>query len=161
MTPGTVQAVAHHGITVARMDRALDFFVGVLGFEPQPELQLEESFAAGVTGVAGARIRVVFVQAPGLMIELLEYLAPPDRRASGARPCDAGSSHLALSVTGIESLVDAAVEAGWRLAGEIRTIVVGPRAGGLAAYLTDDDGTVVELVQHPVTDQDEGTTRWS
>ncbi len=147
-----VQAVAHHGITVASLEGALTFFEGVLGFRSGPVLFLPEGFAAGITGVPGASIRAVFVEAPGLHIELLEYQSPDDRSNLPPRPCDIGSAHLALFVDNIEGVADAAKVAGWHLAGTIQQIVTGPRVGGYAAYLTDGHGTIIELVQRPVSE---------
>lgn len=145
-----VEGVNHHGITVSSVDRALEFFVGVLGFEPGATVDLDETFAAGVTGVEGARIRVAFARGPGIDVELLQYLAPADRTKIDARPCDVGTAHLALFVDDIAAVAAASAALGWRLAGNVQPITTGPRAGGRAAYLRDGDGTTIELVERPV-----------
>jgi catechol 2,3-dioxygenase-like lactoylglutathione lyase family enzyme len=146
-----IEGVNHHGITVSDLDRSLEFFVGVLGFEPGPTVDLDEEFSSGVTGVGGARIKVAFVRGPGIDVELLQYLGPDDRRAVDARPCDVGSAHLALFVDDIAAVVSASEPAGWRLAGVVQPITTGPRAGGSAAYLRDADGITIELVERPVS----------
>jgi catechol 2,3-dioxygenase-like lactoylglutathione lyase family enzyme len=147
----TTARLAHHGITVRDLDRELAFFVGVLGFTASPRIDLDEEFSSGVTGIAGARISVRFLEIPGLHVELLQYDGPADRPTSVHRPSDPGAAHLALYVDDVRSVVAAAAETGWHLAGAVQPITVGPRAGGRAAYLTNRDGAVVEVVQRPTT----------
>ena len=144
-----VEGVNHHGITVTDIEKSVEFFVGVLGFQSGPTVELDETFSAGVTGVEGAVIKVAFVEGPGINVELLQYLAPADRSVVRARPCDVGSAHLALFVDDVDAIVEAATQAGWELAGVVQPIVVGPRAGGRAAYVRNSDGTTLELVQRP------------
>lgn len=144
-----IEAVNHHGITVTDLDASARFFVDVLGFTRGATVDLDETFSAGVTGVPGAVIRVVFVEGPGITVELLQYLAPADRTVVTSRPCDVGSAHLALFVDDVEGVVEASGAEGWQLAGVIQPIVTGPRAGGLAAYIRDADGVTLELVQRP------------
>ena len=144
-----VEGANHFGITVSDIETSLAFFVGILGFEEGPTVDLDETFSAGVTGIDGALIRVTFVEGPGVTVELLQYLAPAGRSATPTRPCDVGSAHLAFFVVGIEAIVAAAAGAGWSLAGAIQPIVSGPRAGGRAAYIRDTDGITLELVERP------------
>lgn len=141
--------LAHHGITVTDLQASANFFAHVLGFVPGPRIDLDETFSAGVTGIPGARISVVFLEGNGIAVELLQYHGPDDRTAGRARPCDAGSAHLALYVADVRSVVERAAAHGWRPAGAVQPIVTGPRAGGLAVYLRDGAGAVLELVQRP------------
>jgi hypothetical protein len=55
-----------------------------------------------------------------------------------------GSVHLALFVDDID-----AHRRQRTLTGSIQPIVVGPRAGGRAAYLSDAAGTPLEVMQRP------------
>ncbi|MCW2830769.1 MAG: Glyoxalase/bleomycin resistance protein/dioxygenase [Aeromicrobium sp.] len=141
--------LAHHGITVTALDASASFFVDVLGFEVSPRIDLDETFSAGVSGVPGALISVVFVQRPGVPVELLQYQGPSERASVTTRPCDAGSAHLALYVDDVRDVVGRAAGYGWTPLGAVQLITTGPRAGGLAVYLHDPDGAVLELVQRP------------
>lgn len=142
--------LGHHGITVRDLDAAARFFTGVFALVPGPRIELDEAFSAGVTGVPGARISVVLLQGRGFTLELLEYHGPNDRaKASQVRPCDAGAAHLALYVADLEDVVARAEPYGWRPAGTVQPITVGPRRGGLAVYLRDPGGAILELVQRP------------
>lgn len=143
--------VAHFGLTVVDLDAATAFFEEVLGMQPLERVDLDEEFSVGVTGVRGAVLSVAFLQATGLTVELLEYVAgPPAARAAALRPCDPGAAHLALYVESIDPLVEQAREHGWLLAGQVQPIRIGPRAGGRAAYLSDSSGAVIELVERPL-----------
>lgn len=142
--------LAHHGITVRDLEASSAFFTDVLGLARGPQVDLDEEFSAGVTGVQGARISVVFLEGQGFAVELLQYHGPRGRFPStGARPCDAGACHLALYVDDVADVVDRAASHGWGLAGAVQPITTGPRRGGLAAYLRDEAGAVLELVQRP------------
>ncbi|MCA1281538.1 VOC family protein [Saccharopolyspora sp. 7B] len=142
-----VTAADHTGITVADLDRSLEFWCGVLGFELARRGHLTGEFAAQVTGVPGADIDMAVVVVPGHRIELLQYNAPADRVRVRSRPCDVGAQHLALQVDDIDALLAAAAESGWEPAGLPQTMAGGPRAGTRFAYMRDADGTTVELIQ--------------
>lgn len=143
--------VAHFGLTVANLETATVFFEEVLGMHRLERVDLDGDFSAGVTGVSGAVLSVCFLQANGLMVELLEYVAGPPATRAPIRPCDPGAAHLALYVEAIDPLVEQARDHGWTLAGRVQPIAVGPRTGGRAAYLSEPSGAVIELVERPST----------
>src|SRR2546425_7779402 len=89
-------AADHTGITVSNLERSLEFWQNVLGFELSHRAHQTGDMAAEITGVAGAEILIAVVKAPGHKIELLEYRAPTDRKKHGdLRPCDVGATHVA------------------------------------------------------------------
>lgn len=145
-----VEGFGHAGFTVENLEEASASFVHGFGFERGAQVHLEPRFASAVTGVPGAEIKVQFVHGPGdLAVELLEYVGPEDRQRVEHRTCDTGSAHIALYVRDLEAALEQAGSSGWHLKGEIVEILAGPRAGGRAAYLTDSNGIVVEVVQRP------------
>ena len=99
----------HTGITVSNLERALAFWRDVLGFEPSHTAHQTGEMAREVTGVAGAEIKLAVVKAPGgHKIELLEYLAPPERkRHVDLQPCDVGSVHITFIVDDLEAILRA------------------------------------------------------
>jgi catechol 2,3-dioxygenase-like lactoylglutathione lyase family enzyme len=146
----TAVAMGHHGLTVTDPDRTERFFVEVLGFRPGPRVELDERFSSEVSGVDGVTIIARFLEGPGVVVELLHYRGQGPAVAR-PRPADPGSAHLALYVEELARVVAHSASYGWRPAGRVVDITRGPRAGGLAVYLTDADGAVVELVQRPAT----------
>jgi catechol 2,3-dioxygenase-like lactoylglutathione lyase family enzyme len=104
--PYRILGADHTGITVSNLERSLAFWRDVLGFEPSHTAHQTGEMASEITGVAGAEIKLAVVKAPtGHKIELLEYLAPPERkRHVDLRPCDAGSVHVALIVDDLDAV---------------------------------------------------------
>jgi glyoxylase I family protein len=78
----------HTGITVSNLERSLAFWRDVLGFELSHTAHQTGELAKEITGVAGAEIKLAVLKTPGgHKIELLEYLAPRNRKHSDVRPC--------------------------------------------------------------------------
>src|SRR3989449_5692500 len=98
--PSRILSADHTGITVSNLERSLTFWRDVLGFEYSHTAHQTGEMAEEITGVKGAELKLAVVKAPnGHKIELLEYLAPADRRKdAGLRPCDVGQVHVALVV---------------------------------------------------------------
>jgi catechol 2,3-dioxygenase-like lactoylglutathione lyase family enzyme len=145
-----VTAADHTGITVSNLERSLEFWRDVLGFELSHSAQQTGELAAEITGVAGAEIKLVVLKAlGGHKIELLEYLAPPDRQRTNRRPCDVGSVHVALLVDDLDAVLERIVASGWKAAGKPQTLTIGPNAGKRVVYVRDPDGTTIEFMQPP------------
>jgi catechol 2,3-dioxygenase-like lactoylglutathione lyase family enzyme len=144
-----VIAADHTGITVSNLERSLPFWRDVLGFELSHRAHQTGEMASEITGIAGAEIKLAVVKAPGgHKIELLEYLAPPDRkRHVDLRPCDVGSVHVALVVDDLEGVLLRIAAAGWKAAGKPQTLTSGPNAGKRVIYVRDPDGTIIEFME--------------
>ena len=148
--PFRIIAADHTGITVSNLERSLDFWQNVLGFELSHRAHQTGQLAAEITGVAGAEILIAVVKAPGHKIELLEYRAPADRQQHvDLRPCDVGSIHVALTVDNLEAVLDRIAASGWKAAGTPQTLTTGPNAGKRVIYVRDPDGTTIEFMQPP------------
>ena len=149
--PFRIIATDHTGFTVANLERSLAFWQDVLGFELSHTAHQTGELAREITGVAGAEIRLAVLKAPGgHKIELLEYLAPSDRKHVDLRPCDVGSVHVALLVDDLDALLNAIAASGWKAAGKPQTLKTGPNAGKRVVYVRDPDGTTIEFMQPPV-----------
>jgi catechol 2,3-dioxygenase-like lactoylglutathione lyase family enzyme len=142
-----ITAADHTGITVSNLERSLAFWRDVLGFELSHRAHQTGELAGEITGVPGAEISLAVLKAPGHKIELLEYLAPPDRKKVDARPCDVGSAHVALTVDNLDAVLDAIAASGWKAAGQPQTLQSGPNAGKRVVYVRDPDGTTIEFMQ--------------
>jgi catechol 2,3-dioxygenase-like lactoylglutathione lyase family enzyme len=153
-------AADHTGITVSNLERSLEFWQNVLGFEFSHRAHQTSEMAGEITGVAGAEIKLAVVKAPGgHKIELLEYLAPPDRKhgdpsntlRTSLRPCDVGSVHVAFTVDNLDAVLQKIAASGWKAAGKPQTLTVGPNAGKRVVYVRDPDGTTIEFMQVAAT----------
>src|SRR5256714_13244903 len=146
--PFRVLAADHTGITVSNLERALAFWRNVLGFELSHTAHQMGEMAREITGVAGAEIKLAVVKAPGgHKIELLEYLAPADRKKVDLRPCDVRSVHVAFTVDKLDAILEKIAASGWKAAGNPQTLKTGPNAGKRAVYGRDPDGTTIEFMQ--------------
>jgi len=145
-------AADHTGITVSNLEQSLAFWRDVLGFELSHTAHQTGELAREITGVADAEIKLAVLRAPGgHKIELLEYLAPPDRkRRVGLRPCDVGSVHVALLVDDLDAVLESIAASGWKAAGKPQTLTTGPNARKRVVYVRDPDGTTIEFMEMPL-----------
>jgi catechol 2,3-dioxygenase-like lactoylglutathione lyase family enzyme len=122
--PFRIIAADHTGITVSNLERSLTFWRDVLGFEFSHRAHQKGEMAEEITGVKDAELKLAVVKAPGgHKIELLEYLAPADRKKDvDLRPCDLGHVHIALTVENLEQLLEKIAASGWKAAGEPQTL---------------------------------------
>jgi glyoxylase I family protein len=140
----------HTGITVSNLERSLAFWRDVLGFEFSHTAQQRGEMAEEITGVKGAELKLAVLKAPGgHKIELLEYLAPADRKPANFRPCDVGSVHVALMVDDLEAVLERIATSGWAAAGKPQILRAGPNAGKRVVYVRDSDGTTIEFMETP------------
>jgi glyoxylase I family protein len=151
-TPFRILAADHSGITVSNLERSLVFWRDVLGFELSHTAHQTGELAQEITGVAGAEIKLAVLKTPGgHKIELLEYLAPPDRKKHvNLRPCDVGHVHVALLVDDLDAILEKIGASGWKAAGKPQTLKTGPNAGKHVVYVRDPDGTTIEFMQQPL-----------
>src|SRR5437773_6091930 len=144
-----ISATDHTGFTVANIERSLTFWQDVLGFELSHRAHHTGELASEVTGVPGAEISIAVLKGYGHKIELLEYLAPKDRKRIAVRPCDVGSVHVAFTVENLDDILNTIAASGWRTAGKPQTLRSGPNAGKRVIYVRDPDGTTIEFMQPP------------
>jgi catechol 2,3-dioxygenase-like lactoylglutathione lyase family enzyme len=139
----------HTGITVSNLERSLAFWRDVLGFELAHTAHQTGKMAREITGVAGAEIKLAVLKTSGgHKLELLEYLAPPQRtRHVDLRPCDVGHIHVALLVDDLHAVLERILASGWKAAGKPQTLTSGPNAGKRVVYVRDPDGTTIEFMQ--------------
>jgi catechol 2,3-dioxygenase-like lactoylglutathione lyase family enzyme len=148
-TPFRIVAADHTGITVSNLERSLAFWRDVLGFELSHRAHHTGELASEATGVPGAEISIAVLKGYGHKIELLEYLAPADRKQVEVRPCDVGSVHVAFIVDDLDAVVSAVAASGWKAVGKPQTLKSGPNAGKRVVYVRDPDGTAIEFMQPP------------
>src|SRR6266404_5677537 len=127
-------AADHTGITVSNLERSLAFWQDVLGFELSHRAHHTGLLASEVTGVPGAEISIAVLKGYGHKIELLEYLAPSDRKRVHLRPCDIGSVHVAFTVDDLDAVLKAIAASGWKTAGKPQTLESGPNTGKRVIY---------------------------
>lgn len=148
-----VTAVHTIGLTVSNMDRAVGFYTTVLGFEKTSDVEVAGREYELLTGVFGARMRVVGLKLGGEAIELTEFLAPAGRPIpADMRANDRVFQHVAIIVSDMQQayarLRDYQVV--HASTGPQRLPDWNPNAGGISAfYFRDPDGHFLEVLQFP------------
>ncbi|MBM4261737.1 MAG: VOC family protein [Deltaproteobacteria bacterium] len=156
-----VKAVDAVGMTVADMDRSIDFFNKVLSFDKISDVELHGSDYEKLQGLFGLRMRVVRMKLGTETIELTQYLAPegrpipPDWRSN-----DHAFQHIAIVVSDMDKAYQ------HLRSHKIRHASTGPQtipatnkaaAGIRAFYFKDPDGHHLEIIYFP---QGKGDPRW-
>jgi catechol 2,3-dioxygenase-like lactoylglutathione lyase family enzyme len=156
-----VTAVVSVGMTVSDVDRSVDFFTRVLGFEKVSETEASGPEIERLYGVFGARVRVARLRLGEETLELTEFLAPKGRPVpADARSNDRTFQHVAIVVSDMGKAYARLREAKVVHAstGPQRLPAWNPNAGGIEAfYFKDPDGHALELIWFP---EGKGDPKW-
>lgn len=146
---------AHHtSFSVGDLDRSVKFFTEALKFEVVVQREIRDDYFRQVVGIKDCVCRAALLRIPGssLLLELFHYTHPRIMMYE-PRPCDWGSSHLALTVDDLPTLhVQLQGQGASFISGPVQ-LTAGPNAGGYALYLRDPNGILIELFQPPKKSQ--------
>jgi catechol 2,3-dioxygenase-like lactoylglutathione lyase family enzyme len=123
---------AHHtSFTVADLDRSIEFFRDVLGLELMYQREIGDDYFGKIVGLPDSVVKVALFRLPGTghHLELFQYLQPTGR-AVQARPCDPGSSHLALLVDDLSAFHAQLQGRGVAFVSQPVPVTAGPSRGG-------------------------------
>jgi catechol 2,3-dioxygenase-like lactoylglutathione lyase family enzyme len=156
-----VRAVESVGVTVADVDRSIDFYSRVLLFQKVSDVELEGSDYEHLEGVFGLRMRVVRMRLGDESIELTEYLAPKGKPVGiDSHSNDRWFQHIAI-VTGDMDRAYA-----WLRQNRVQHVSSAPQtlpgyikaaAGIRAFYFEDPDRHPLEILEFP---SDKGNPKW-
>jgi catechol 2,3-dioxygenase-like lactoylglutathione lyase family enzyme len=152
-TSSTITAVDSVGITIADMDKAVEFYSQVLSFRKVSDVEVWGAEYEHLLGLFGVRMRVVRMQLGNEFIELTEYLTPKGRPIPvDARSNDHWFQHIAIVV----SDMDKAYQHLRRF--KVQHASTAPQkipdsniaaAGIRAFYFKDPDGHNLEIIYFP------------
>src|SRR2546422_6039192 len=111
----------HVGITVADLDTATAFFVG-LGLEVEGRMFMEGEFVDTVIGIRNSRSEIVMLRPPdgGTGLELSSFIRPNHEPGSpDAMSNELGLRNIAFEVDNLQAVVDRLAAEGYRLVGGI------------------------------------------
>ncbi len=156
-----VVAVDSVNMTVADMNRAVDFYSKVLTFEKVSDVEVTGDAYEHLQGVFGLRMRVVRMRLGDEFIELTEYLAPKGRQVpADSRSNDRWFQHIAIIVSDMERAYKLLREHKVEHASTGPQLLPdwNPNAGGIRAfYFKDPDGHPLEILQFPAG---KGNPKW-
>ena len=142
MAPLPILSFSHICIGVSDVGRSLDFYRSVLGMDVVFDVELEGASLEEVTGGAGSKGRMVGGLVGGVMLELLSF-GPgrrPERVTDGT---PLGYTNISVSVPDLEAAHRQCVELG--TAPEPIVEIAGVRM----FFLSDPDGTRIEVIEYP------------
>lgn len=134
----------HVALSVPDIDRAVEFYCGLLGFEKVIEIgwPVGTESADQILSVKGTSARVVHLRTANLLIELFQFVTGNPAKQDPNRPViDHGITHLALAVTDLDAEYARLSAAGMRFHSPPTDVAPGVRT----AYGRDPFGNVVEL----------------
>jgi len=137
--------IAHHtAICVDDFEAARDFYLDILGFEVEGEMDQRSEPALGrVVGLPGAVVRWAMLKRDNYRVEVFKYYTPEGRKEPN-RQCDSGYTHMAFEVSDVEECYRRVVAAGFRTNAPPQEL-----RGGYSKviYVLAPEGNVTELLQ--------------
>lgn len=157
----SVSKVESVGFTVSDMEKAIDFYTRILPFEKVSDTETFGTEFEHLSGVFGARVRIVRLKLGSEFLELTEYLTGGGRPIPvDSRTNDKWFQHIAIIVSDMDKAFEVLRKNKVRFASTVpqtlpKTI---PNAAGISAfYFKDFDNHVLEILHFPA---DKGAKKW-
>lgn len=141
----------HVGLSVGDLDRSIEFYSKIVGFGEPPKqwvFTIGGEWLSELVDQEEAVARVAFLPImDDVVLELLEY-QNDGRETKNDRPNrDAGAMHVAITVDDTWAFYEKFKDT-VPFNSEPQIVPDGPWAGNVVAYMSDPDGTPVEIVQN-------------
>jgi len=141
-----IRGIHHTAISTGDLERALEFYRDLLGFEVATEFNwpVGTDVADKITGLKNSSARVAMLKAGNAMIELFQFESPLPQGGDSNRPVNEhGITHICLDVTDVDAEYERLQEAG------VKFHCPPQDFGGVskATYARDPDGNVIELLE--------------
>jgi catechol 2,3-dioxygenase-like lactoylglutathione lyase family enzyme len=141
-----VRKLSHHGLCVSDLERSLAFYRDGLGFAEVSRLRFEDAGTQRLLGLAGAQLDAVYLRRDGTTLELLHFPRPGTQLGGPPRPMNqVGLTHLSFLVDDLDAVLARLRGLGASVLEETR--LAGRGRGPGAIFVTDPDGTRIELVE--------------
>lgn len=139
-----VKRFDHVGLTVADLDAAKEFFVG-LGLEVEGTGSVQGEFVEAVCAIPGAHCEIVMLRSPdGFRLELSSFVTPEHTPGSaGALANEIGIRNVSFEVGDLQAALDSVAAQGYGLVGSVGQHEDSVRM----AYVRGPEGIVVSLFE--------------
>ena len=142
----SVRRLSHHGLCVSDLERALAFYRDGLGFAEISRLRFEDPATHKLLGLPGAVLEAVYLRRDGTTLELLHFPRPGTQLGGAPRPMNqVGLTHLSFLVDELDAVLAKLRALGATVLEATRLDSKGK--GSNAIFVTDPDGTRIELVE--------------
>ncbi len=136
-------------LTVSDAGEAAKWYEDMLGFTTQSDSERTPDFSEAVTGVPGAKLRVVHMEGHGLHFELMQYVS------GSGKKIDASPNNIGSAQVGFKTDDGPGLYAEWKSKGVKMwspgpaEVPNGPMKGGFIFFCQDPDGNVLKFMQTP------------
>ena len=132
-------AFNHVGQCVTDLDRARRFYVELLDFAVEREIQPPDDLTAKLLQLpTPLGMTACYLRRDGLVLELLHYADAPTRPYAERRMDDPGLTHISLSVTDVDATLARVPDYGGEVLEDTNV--------GVGVFIRDPDGQLVELL---------------
>jgi len=156
-----ISSIDSVGITVEDMNRAVEFYTKVLGFEKLDAHEVTGDQYEHLYGVFGLRLSVTTLRLGEERIELMQFITPRGRpEPADSKSNDRWFQHVAIIVSDMDRAY------AWLREHKVEHASAGPQllpawnpnAGGISAfYFRDPDGNHLEVLHFP---EGKGDAKW-
>ena len=142
----TIRYLMHFGVCVRDLERSIRFYRDGLGFEEAGGLEVSGEPTATLIEIPDVALRAVYLDRDGMRIELLHYPKPGTVGGAEVRPMNQpGLTHFAIRVDSVDAVLEKLVPLGATVLEHTR--VRAEEFDAEVVYVTDPDGTRIEIVQ--------------
>ncbi len=142
------ERLSHIGICVSDLARSVEFYRDLLGFREVSRLEISGKETEQLLGLEDVELEAVYLERDGTRIELLHFPRPGETAGETPRPMNRpGLTHLSLRTEDLEATLERLETAG--IAALRETYIERPEFEASAVFVSDPDGTRIELVQSP------------
>jgi catechol 2,3-dioxygenase-like lactoylglutathione lyase family enzyme len=143
-----IRRFSHVGLCVRDLERSLRFYRDGFGFREVSKVAIGGEPTATLLELPDVRLEARFLERDGLRLELLHYVTPAAAAAAGDLPMNRpGLTHLSFRVDDLDAALARLAAVGAAVREQTRVGVAA--MGAQVVFVTDPDGTRIELVQAP------------
>ncbi len=138
-----ITALNHTSFTVSDLEKSVDFYTNILGFQVERRFDVEGEAISAIVGFPNARLRIAFVHLGDYRLELIQYDSPEGTHLDTSTN-NVGSAHIAFWTDDVDKTYEELKAKGVTFRAAPRRSMEGrPRV----AYFTDPDGITLEIVE--------------
>jgi catechol 2,3-dioxygenase-like lactoylglutathione lyase family enzyme len=138
----------HVGRVVKDIAKTTDFWTNLIGFKLHIDAKEISPYIDELLGIANPKLRTVkLIDENGFIIELLEFAKYPAKDNWEGNLATTGLTHIALTVSDLESLTTKLKENNYKFISEIKK---SPNGSVKVVFVRGPEGLMLELVEQLV-----------
>jgi catechol 2,3-dioxygenase-like lactoylglutathione lyase family enzyme len=135
----------HVGIVVKDIAKTTDFWVNLIGFKLHIDVKEVSPYIDELLGITNPELRTAkLIDENGFIIELLEFANYPAKDNWEGNLATTGLTHIALTVSDLESLTTKLEENNYKFISEIKK---SPNGSVKVVFVRGPEGLMLELVE--------------